>query len=116
MEMSDKHGAVTSTFDSFQIDAGLVATPVRIADAESAGLLRPGDVVDVLAAAGTPEGGSGEARLVAAAVRVLSAPRPADAGLSAGTLGDGALLLLATTSPTASPSAVSTAEPIRSKS
>jgi pilus assembly protein CpaB len=82
--------------------AGLVATPVRIADAEAAGLLRPGDVVDVLAATATPEAGSGEAWLVAAAVRVLSAPRPAHDGLSADTLGDGALLLLATTSPTAS--------------
>ena len=31
---------------------GLVAAPVRIADAEAAGLVRPGDVVDVLAASG----------------------------------------------------------------
>lgn len=84
------------------LGTGLVAAPVRIADAESAGLLRPGDVVDILAARAAPADGSGEARLVASAVRVLSAPQPARDGLAAGSLGDSALLLLATTSPTAS--------------
>ena len=67
---------------------------MRIADAESAALLRPGDVVDVLAADG--DGGTTEARLVASGVRVLVVPRAAQYRLGAG-LGDGALLLVATT-------------------
>lgn len=79
------------------LEPGLVAAPVRIADTEAVGLLAAGDHVDVLAA--TVEGGP-EARLVAAGVRVLSVPRPASSGFGAG-LGDGALLLLATSSPTA---------------
>ncbi len=79
------------------LEPGLVAAPVRIADTDAVALLAAGDHVDVLAA--TVEGGA-EARLVAAGVRVLSVPRPASAGFGAG-LGDGALLLLATSSPTA---------------
>jgi Flp pilus assembly protein CpaB len=71
----------------------LVAAPVRLADDATAGLLRPGDVVDVLAAGAD---GAAEARLVASAVRVLVVPRttPDRLGLASG---DGALLLLATT-------------------
>jgi hypothetical protein len=79
------------------LEPGLVAAPVRIADTEAVALLAAGDHVDVLAA--TVEGGA-EARLVAAGVRVLSVPRPASTGFGAG-IGDGALLLLATSSPTA---------------
>ena len=79
------------------LGAGLVAAPVRVADAEAAALLHPGDVVDVLAA--RPDGDE-QARLVASAVRVLSVPRPDDGRLSVG-VADGALLLVATTSPTA---------------
>jgi pilus assembly protein CpaB len=83
----------------------LVATPVRIADAGAAGLLRPGDVVDVLAA-DTGEQGSAAASRIAEAVRVLTVPRSSDegtvgtgpgAGLGAD-LGDGALVVLATSS------------------
>ena len=77
--------------------AGLVAAPVRVADADAVSLLAAGDVVDILAA--TVDGGA-EARLVASGVRVLAVPRAAESGIAAG-LGDGALLLLATTSPTA---------------
>jgi pilus assembly protein CpaB len=80
--------------------AGTVAAPVRIADAESAALLRPGDVVDLLAAAAAPDAPTGEARLVASGVRVLLAPRQQRSGLTAG-LGNGALLLVATSSSTA---------------
>jgi Flp pilus assembly protein CpaB len=76
---------------------GLVAAPVRVADAETVALLATGDVVDVLAA--NAEGGI-EARLVAAGVRVLSVPRTSTSRFGAG-LSDGALLLLATSSPTA---------------
>jgi Flp pilus assembly protein CpaB len=79
------------------LEPGLVAAPVRIADTDAVALLAAGDHVDVLAA--TVEGGT-EARLVAAGVRVLSVPRPTSTGFGVG-LGDGALLLLATTSPTA---------------
>lgn len=77
---------------------GLVATPVRIADADAARLVRPGAVVDVLAAGGGTEGGYVAARLVAAAVRVLAVPPAAD-GFGGGQ--DGALVLLATTDETA---------------
>ena len=61
---------------------GLVAAPVRVADAEAVALLAAGDHVDVLAA--TVDGGT-EARLVAAGVRVLTVPRPASTGFGAGT-------------------------------
>jgi hypothetical protein len=73
---------------------------VRIADAESAALLRPGDVVDLLAASAAPDAPTGAARLVASGVRVLLAPRPQRPGLAAG-LGNGALLLVATSATTA---------------
>jgi Flp pilus assembly protein CpaB len=78
---------------------GQVATPVRIADPAAVRLLSPGDVIDVLAA-GAPDGLGGDARLVASAVRVMTVPRSArDAW--APSLGDGALVLLATTPATA---------------
>jgi pilus assembly protein CpaB len=91
-------------------DDRLVATPVRVADADTAGLLRPGDVVDVLAA-DTGEGGTDTAEVVAAAVRVLSVPSPASDGSLGGAvpglggagpgLSDGALIVLATSTPVA---------------
>jgi hypothetical protein len=74
---------------------------VRIADGESAALLHPGDVVDLLAASAAPDVPTGEARLVASGVRVLMAPRQQRSGLTAG-LGSGALLLVATSASTAS--------------
>lgn len=83
-----------------RLGPGLVAVPVRIADAESVGLLRPGSVVDVLAAGAPESAGAGEARLVAAAVRVLTVPQPRG-GRFVSTLSEGSLVLLATTSATA---------------
>lgn len=84
-----------------RLGPGLVATPVRIADAESVALLRSGDVVDVLAAGAPAEGSAaGGARLVAAAVRVMTVPRSAVGPFGAAT-GDGSLLVLATTPETA---------------
>ena len=82
----------------------LVQVPVRIADREAVGLLRPGDVVDVLGA-GQPEAGGGSpfpssARLLASAVRVVTVPRTA--GSATAVTGDGALVLLATSASTAS--------------
>jgi Flp pilus assembly protein CpaB len=79
------------------LDGGLVAAPLRLADGATAALLRPGDVVDVLAAGAD---GAPEARLVASAVRVLVVPRTAPDRLGLGT-GEGALMLVATTPQTA---------------
>jgi Flp pilus assembly protein CpaB len=63
--------------------AGTVATPIRIADAGVARLLRPGDRIDVLAARNAPF-----ARAVVSSVPVLAVPRtPSD---------QGALVVLAT--------------------
>lgn len=83
-----------------RLGPGLVATPVRIADSESVGLLRPGSVVDVLAAGAAEGASAGEARLVAAAVRVITVPQSRE-GRFASSLSEGSLVLLATTSPTA---------------
>lgn len=69
----------------------LVSAPVRIADAATVRLLRPGDRIDVIAApplrAGATEDGAPEARVVATGVRVTDVPRTDD--------GDGALVVLA---------------------
>ncbi|MEU2021912.1 hypothetical protein ABZ565_07075 [Streptomyces sp. NPDC016469] len=67
----------------------LVSAPVRIADAETVRLLRPGDRVDVVASGGP--GATAEARVVARGARVERVPR-ADAG---GSSGEGALVVLA---------------------
>lgn len=83
-----------------RLGPGLVAAPVRISDAESVGLLRPGSVVDVLATAAPETVGPGEARLVAAAVRVIAVPQSRQ-GRFPSSLSEGSLVLLATTSPTA---------------
>lgn len=66
-----------------------MATPARVADPETARLLSPGDVVDVLAAPSTWDG-SVPAKIVAEDVTVLSTP--------AGESDRGALVVLATTS------------------
>ncbi|MER5550261.1 RcpC/CpaB family pilus assembly protein [Streptomyces sp. NPDC002793] len=57
----------------------LVSAPVRIADAEAVGLLRPGDRVDVIAAVD----GDAEARVVARDVRVAKVPRGTGVGRTA---------------------------------
>lgn len=76
---------------------GVVAAPVRVADAATVRLLRPGDVVDVLAAGGTEA--VQPARLVAAAVSVITVPRAARNAFDAGS--GGGLVLLATSASTA---------------
>ncbi|GAA3133092.1 RcpC/CpaB family pilus assembly protein [Streptosporangium carneum] len=68
---------------------GRVATPVRVADPQTARLLSPGDVVDVLAAPSTWDG-SAPARTVAEDVTVLAVP--------GGEPDRDALVVLATTS------------------
>ncbi len=50
--------------------SGRVVAPVRLADAGLAGLLHPGDLVDVIAA----DGQGSKARVVARAVRVVTVP------------------------------------------
>ena len=85
--------------------AGVVAAPVRIADPATARLLRPGDLIDVLAAetglGATSEapGATGSsapaARVIAPGVRVVAVP--ADDELGGGfDVGGGALVVLAT--------------------
>ncbi|MFS0692299.1 RcpC/CpaB family pilus assembly protein [Streptomyces nitrosporeus] len=77
----------------------LVSAPVRIADAATVGLLRPGDRVDVIAASGS----DAKARLVAEDVRVADVPGPADPAAPDGArveeggarVEDGALVVLA---------------------
>ncbi|MEU8379022.1 flagellar biosynthesis protein FlgA [Streptosporangium sp. NPDC048865] len=68
---------------------GTVATPVRVADPETARLLSPGDVVDVLAATSTWDG-TVPATVAAEDVTVLATP--------GGESERGALVVLATTS------------------
>ena len=74
---------------------GLVAAPVRLADAATAGLVQVGDVVDILVAIAPPDLGepapatAGTARVVATRLRVLAVPAPADRGE------DGALVVVA---------------------
>ncbi|MDQ0795852.1 RcpC/CpaB family pilus assembly protein [Streptomyces sp. B1I3] len=63
----------------------LVSAPVRIADAATVGLLRPGDRVDVIAA----HEGEPRARLVAKDVRVTRIPRGPDGSLPAWASGPG---------------------------
>jgi Flp pilus assembly protein CpaB len=94
---------------------GLVAAPIRLADAQSAALVRPGDRIDVIAAAGQdapvddtgaagypsdPTGAAATsettAHAVAVGVRVLLVPAPGQAQDNAG-----ALLVLAVSPGTA---------------
>ncbi|MFH8622646.1 hypothetical protein ACH4A8_12175 [Streptomyces vietnamensis] len=64
----------------------LVSAPVRIADAATVRLLRPGDRVDVIAAPNSPLGGEGEARVVATGARVAEVPRPGETRSDGGAL------------------------------
>lgn len=70
--------------------SGLVAAPVRVADAGAAAYLRPGDRIDLLA---TAVDGVGSATVVAAGVPVLALSADEDAALA-----DGTLLMVAATS------------------
>ncbi|MFD0367817.1 hypothetical protein [Streptomyces sp. NPDC127114] len=64
----------------------LVSAPVRIADAATVRLLRPGDRVDVIAAANSPTGEGGEARVVASGARVAEVPKPGETRSDGGAL------------------------------
>jgi Flp pilus assembly protein CpaB len=85
-------------------DPGLAAVPVRIADAGSVRLLRPGDHIDVLAAPGPDDADAategvaflGRARTLVSSVPVIAVPREpfGDQG-SFGRGGEGALVVVA---------------------
>ncbi|MEU0387396.1 hypothetical protein [Streptomyces chartreusis] len=64
--------------------AGAVTAPVRIADAATVRLLRPGDRVDVIAAEETVSGG--DARVVARGARVTKVPEPLEGASDGGAL------------------------------
>jgi Flp pilus assembly protein CpaB len=69
---------------------GAVTAPVRIADAATVRLLRPGDRVDVIAAEETVSGG--DARVVARGARVTKVPEPLEG--ASGVSDGGALVVL----------------------
>ena len=85
------------------LGAGVVATPVRLSDEATLASVRPGDLVDVVAARGGDGGAPAAAVVVAAHVRVLTVGSPAGSAGS-GLLGSSSsstpapLLVLATTS------------------
>ncbi|MEU4104056.1 hypothetical protein AB0F16_26300 [Streptomyces tanashiensis] len=76
--------------------APLVSAPVRIADAATVRLLRPGDRVDVIAAPNSPLGAEDEARVVATGARVAEVPPPGETRSDGG-----ALVVLSVPRPTA---------------
>jgi pilus assembly protein CpaB len=89
-----------SFLDSY--GTGLVAAPVRIADAASVRLVAPGDVVDVLAAGAGADGSeTAEARVVAARVPVVTIPPATSSPLGEADVGQGALVVVVTSSETA---------------
>ncbi|GHE00580.1 hypothetical protein GCM10010339_16310 [Streptomyces alanosinicus] len=61
-----------------------VTAPVRIADAATVRLLRPGDRVDVIAAEDPSAGGI--ARVLARGARVAKVPEPLEGGAESGAL------------------------------
>jgi hypothetical protein len=79
----------------WRLPAGLVAAPVRIADPSVAGLLRTGDVVDVVAA-----DARGRASVVAPGAVVVWLPAPDTGGFAPDPF-SGAVLLVAVSSTTA---------------
>lgn len=79
------------------LEAGLVAAPVRVADAGMVALVRSGDRVDVLATPVSGDGIGSPTDVVGTDLLVLTVPAP----VAAGAYTEGALLLLATTPATA---------------
>ncbi|OQR65943.1 hypothetical protein B6E66_01085 [Streptomyces maremycinicus] len=73
-----------------------VTAPVRIADADTVRLLRPGDRIDVIAVGSTTPGGvddaSSDALVVARGALVTKVPKPPDTAV--GPADDGALVVL----------------------
>ncbi|MGW5045646.1 RcpC/CpaB family pilus assembly protein [Streptomyces griseoluteus] len=74
----------------------LVRAPVRIADAATVRLLRPGDRVDVVAAQErSAPAGDGSARVLARGARVVRLPEPPERAPGEGSVTEGALVVLA---------------------
>ncbi|WP_443055073.1 hypothetical protein [Streptomyces sp. NBC_00691] len=78
--------APTTTRARPSVAVRLVSAPVRIADAATVRLLRPGDRVDVIAASDSPLGGENEARIVATGARVAEVPHPGETRPDGGAL------------------------------
>ncbi|WP_234533253.1 hypothetical protein [Streptomyces shenzhenensis] len=78
------HPSVTQPVRRHIPPAPMVTAPVRIADAATVRLLRPGDRVDVVAAGDLSAGG--RTRVIARGVRVTELPEPADAAAESGAL------------------------------
>ncbi|MET7715217.1 RcpC/CpaB family pilus assembly protein [Streptomyces sp. NPDC005407] len=74
--------------------AEMVSAPVRIADAATVRLLRPGDRVDVIAAANSPAGQGSEARVVASGARVAEVPGTREPSAEGSSPDGGALVVL----------------------
>lgn len=86
---------------------GLLTVPVRLADAEVAGLLEPGSAIDLVQLAG-----DAEPRVVAEAVRVVTVPRRTDSpGWGGTTRSAGSLIVVATDRRTAITLAAAGAQP-----
>ncbi|WP_318036702.1 RcpC/CpaB family pilus assembly protein [Streptomyces chengmaiensis] len=86
----------------------MVSAPVRIADAATVRLLRPGDRVDVIASALSPAGEASEAHIVASGARVAEVPRPEQSSAASAasaalppSSGGGALVVLTVPRPVA---------------
>jgi Flp pilus assembly protein CpaB len=83
------------------LGADVVATPVRLSDEATLASVRPGDLVDVVAARASDGSNPARAEVVAARVRVLTVGSPDGSGGSGllGSSGSGSapVLLLATT-------------------
>ncbi|MFF9393475.1 RcpC/CpaB family pilus assembly protein [Streptomyces griseoluteus] len=74
----------------------LVRAPVRVADAATVRLLRPGDRVDVVAAEErSASAGGGSARVLARGARVVRLPEPLERVPGEGSVTEGALVVLA---------------------
>ncbi|MFF9508179.1 hypothetical protein ACF1BU_19205 [Streptomyces sp. NPDC014724] len=80
-------GAAGTATEPGRRSAPLVSAPVRIADAATVRLLRPGDQVDVIAAESTGT----DVRVLAKGARVADVPQPP----AEGPVEDGALIVLA---------------------
>lgn len=76
---------------------GYVAVPVRLADDGVTALLRPGDVVDVVASDEDPANRTASARVVAAGVHVLVVPSTASATSLGPPASSGPLVVVAAT-------------------
>jgi hypothetical protein len=74
--------------------AEMVSAPVRIADAATVRLLRPGDKVDVIATADSPAGKGSAARVVASGARVAEVPAAFEPSPNGSSRDGGALVVL----------------------